>query len=415
MSFLETLPVELVGYIATPLERRDVLSLRLTCRALESKIPHAQLFARKHVELDQEALKNMVYMTSQGRVGTLLQHCTIYRLAEARDNTMTFDDERVHLLTETRNNTPNFDEHVRLLTEAFINLKKYSPRTRLASVSLRVFKNDNTAGPGGPPVEYIAAVAPQVFHIAIEALRASELSVDEHLDLFGGNWRCSLPSVVFLSINQRFASVPVFRTLKKLTLKLSSSTFRNRGSSQSVLGTLLLQGLLDMTGIMPDLEDLDIHWYNTSTGGPDVLSVNLSGQSHFSHLKTCSLRGLYVPDSNLLEFLKAVRPVELTMTDISLAPGTWTSIFEYVTSSDSPVTYYHLDDLHESRRLVHFDVPGESKFPYLGVTMGPSTLTRQANEVKEAIQYGITLKRPLGSGWKIHWYASKMAQFGPLN
>ncbi|KAI1737779.1 hypothetical protein F4680DRAFT_206097 [Xylaria scruposa] len=390
MSSLETLPIELVGYITTPLERRDVLSLRLTCRALESKIPHAQLFARKDVELDRESLENMVYMTSQGRVGTLLQHCTIYSVAKVVSDTL------------------NLDEHVRLLTEAFANLKKYSPRTRLASVSLRVFKDDTTE----PTWKHIAPVAPQVFHVAIEALRASELSVDEHLDLFGGDLRCSLPAAVFLSINQRFASVPIFRALKKLTVRLASSSFRNDGSSQSALGTLLLQGLLDMSGIMPELEDLDIHWYNTATGSEDALSVNLSGQSHFSRLKICSLRGLYVPVGNLLEFLKAVRPVALTMTDVSLAPGSWTSIFEYVTSSDSPLTYYHLDDLRESRRLVHFDVPGESKFPYLGVTMGPSTLTRQANEVKEAIQYGITWKRPLGSGSKNRWYASKLAQFG---
>ncbi|KAI0854716.1 hypothetical protein F4860DRAFT_508017 [Xylaria cubensis] len=366
---LEVLPVELVDHIVTLLELQDILSLRLTSRTLESKISHAKIFAHKHVKLDEEHLRSMVYMTSPGRPGSLLQHCTIVGNAGS-----------------DMSNTPNSDEHVRLLTEAFINLKKHSPRARLVSLRLKVITGGR--GPSDGILGYISrrdrsATALRVFDVTIAALHASELPVDEHLNLFGGVSQCDLSSSAFLSINQRFASMPIFRTLKKLTVKLSSSIVRPGNSSQSTHETRLLQGVLEMSVIMPELEHLDIRGYDIANGYPEPLmdstvKPNRSNQPHLLHLKKCTLRGLYVLDSDLLELLKAVHPVALTMTYIRLASGTWASIFEYMTSSDSPVRHYHLDDLRESKRLVHFD-------------------TRHTKEVKEVIRYSIALRRALQS------------------
>ncbi|TRX91474.1 hypothetical protein FHL15_007698 [Xylaria flabelliformis] len=364
---LEVLPVELVDQIVTLLELRDIRSLRLTSRTLESKISHAKLFAHKHVELDEESLRSMVYMTSPGRAGSLLQHCTI--VGNARSDI---------------SNTPDSDEHVRLLTEAFINLKKHSPGARLVSLRLSVIERGRNSTDG--ILGYISrsdmsATALRIFDITITALHASELPVDEHLNLFGGVSGCDLSSNAFLSINQRFASMPIFRALKKLTVRLSLLIVRPDNSSQSTHGTLLLQGLLEMSVIMPELEHLDIHCFyianrRSSALVDSTVKLNRSNQSHVLHLKTCSLRGLCVLDNDLLEFLKAVHPVALTMTYVWLISGTWTSIFEYMTSSVSPIRYYHLNDLRESKMLVHFD-------------------TRQTKEVKEVIRYRIALRRAL--------------------
>ncbi|KAI0483744.1 hypothetical protein F4859DRAFT_473980 [Xylaria cf. heliscus] len=97
-----------------------------------------------------------------------------------------------------------------------------------------------------------------------------------------------------------------------------------------------------------------------------------------------------------------------------MIPGTWTAIFEYL-SSVSSITSYHLDDLREGDNLLlHFnDMPGQSKFPYYGVQMGPSTLTRQMCEIGATIRYKCTTRRPLGSGARTRWRGSKQLEFGP--
>ncbi|KAA6406842.1 MAG: hypothetical protein FRX48_09340 [Lasallia pustulata] len=79
------------------------------------------LFKHKNVELTTRTLEEMVRVTSQGRLGCLLQHCTIIGIVR---NETTAADEGT--------------EHLRLLAEAFRNLKQRSPKGGLASLCLRV-------------------------------------------------------------------------------------------------------------------------------------------------------------------------------------------------------------------------------------------------------------------------------------
>jgi hypothetical protein len=415
----EALPVELVAEIVTLLDPRDILSLRLTSRTLESKLSQQLLnrfFAKKHVELARGPLEDMAYVTSKGHLGCLLQHCTITGVAGS------------NTIEETE-----FDEHVRLLTEAFINLKQRSPKGRLASLCLGVVVRSQPSEDGSPEPDissspkHVWATALRTFNITMAALQESQLPIDEHLDIFGGASGCSLAYDAFLPLTRRFASMSVFSSLKKLTVSLSSpflddkeetlDTSISQHSNQSVHGTLLLQGFLGMSEIMPKLEDADIHWYNlrhyASTRTVDP-TIHVSGSSHvnFSCLKACTLSGVYLSEHDLLEFVKAVHPVALTMTATRLVSGTYTSLFEYLALPDTPVTHLYLDDILEGGLLVHFDAPGASKFPYLGITMGPSTLTRQKNEVNEVIRYSTTSRRPLGSPQRMRWWKSRTLRFG---
>ncbi|KAI6088026.1 hypothetical protein F4821DRAFT_98992 [Hypoxylon rubiginosum] len=412
----ETLPVELVSDIVALIDLRDIVSLRLTSRLLESKVSQqyfAKYFDHKHVELAPGPLENMVHITSQGHLGCLLQHCTITGVAESD-------------MSGTRND----DEHVRLLTTAFSNLKQRSPKSRLASLCLDVSarNRDSTSKSDSPSLQKsIWATALRTFNVTMAALHASQLPVDEHLNIYDGVLRCSLTYEALLPLTQQFTSVPVFSSLKKLTVSLSSpltdpekstsdSAISIPGqSSPTVHGKLALRALLDMSSIMPKLESLDVHWYNVIAYDTPIAPLNPAvefGHSNFACLKTCRLRGIYISKSDLLELVKAVHPPALTMTDIRLTSGSYSSIFEYMTLPDTPITYYHLDDLRERHALVHFDVPGKAKFRYLGVTMGPSTLTRQQDEVKEAIRYRITYRRSLGSGERVRWWRSKIQEFG---
>lgn len=146
---------------------------------------------------------------------------------------------------------------------------------------------------------------------------------------------------------------------------------------------------------------------------PPATSQESSTSSASTCLKECSLHRIYVSKSHLLRFSRAFHPATLTLTDVRLVSGTYASIIKYLTGPDSPVTYYHLDNIREGKALVHFDVLGSSKFRYIGGNVGPSSLTRQTSHVKEAIRYRFASGRPLGSRKRMRWLKGKAREFGP--
>ncbi|KAI0815446.1 hypothetical protein GGR55DRAFT_628904 [Xylaria sp. FL0064] len=417
---IECLPVELIAHIATYLEFQPVCSLRLASRTLAGKLSPAylpQFFAYKNVKFDHESLNEFVYMTYPGRAGCVLRHCTITVVEESR-------------LVLTR-----------LLNDAFTNLKQNSPRAGL--VSLRVNAESLPKGTFYHlALEMLWRTAQQTFETTMTALRKCHLPVSEHLELRGSVQGCSLSyRDALFRITDLASATTVFGLLKKLTMSLSSmcitsvqipsaydrSMYGTAHVRQSVHGSSVIQGLLVMLASMPHLEELHIHSYNVGSlfsslveeGIMNLDNMNLDVTAPLDpahlNLKACSLRGLYVAEEDLLRYLKAVRPTKLILADIRLIPRTWTPIFECLSSSTLPITYYHLDDLREGDGLlVHFDdVPGQSKFPYCGVQMGPSTLTRQMDEVGATIRYRCTTRWPLGSGERKRWLESKTLEFGP--
>ncbi|KAI1496947.1 hypothetical protein F5X99DRAFT_398507 [Biscogniauxia marginata] len=96
------------------------------------------------------------------------------------------------------------------------------------------------------------------------------------------------------------------------------------------------------------------------------------------------------------------------MIYVRLIAGIYASLFEYLTRLNTPVAYYYLDDICEGNNLVHFDVPGKSKFQYQALDIGPSTLIRQSSYVKELIRYRTTSRRPLGFGERMRWLGASV-------
>ncbi|KAI1171143.1 hypothetical protein F4777DRAFT_566470 [Nemania sp. FL0916] len=415
---LEALPVELVCHIATFLDVQDVLCFRLTNHTLASKLflHLTRFFAYKDIELALEPLKHFAYVTGQGRMGCFLQHCTIIGVVDGN-----------------LAGTPDADEHVRLLTEVFVNLKQHSPRTSLTSLHLSmVVRNDHSEEIPSDDGYYVSIDHPsrqevfeatlQTFNTTMISLRQSDLSVNKHLDLFSGFSECGLDSVAVLLLGQQFVSTAVFSSLKMLTMSLCSPYISKKegraARRKRVSESLLLQCLPRLSSIMPKLEYLDFHWYTigcwrSQPPKDHMLHLNTLSQASFAFLKTCGLRGLHISESSLLEYLKAIRPTALAMKYIHLTRGTWAPIFDFLTSSGSPVKSYCLDDLVEDGKLVHFDVPGESKFRYMGIRMGPSTLTRDVDEEKEAIRYSFPTSRMMGSGEAYRWDRKLSKEFGP--
>jgi len=193
--------------------------------------------------------------------------------------------------------------------------------------------------------------------------------------------------------------------------------------AQSRHSQRLLRDLLRVLHIMPQLESLAVHWYNLGEKAPfappfesDPRLENSISPASVPCLKEYSLRGIHVSESDLLHFLEAVRPLAVTLTNIRLVSGTYASIFSYLTDPDIPVTIYDLDDSSEQNtKLVHFEVPGNPNFKYIGSNVGPSSIVRRGSQAKEAIPYRLPPGRAIGAGERNCWLKAKAEEFGPLD
>lgn len=107
-------------------------------------------------------------------------------------------------------------ENLRLLAEAFRNLKQRFPKDELASLCLRVAALiEGADGELTEPDDFrswraVWDAALRTFNAIIAALNESQLPVDEHLDIFGSLRGCSLACDVFLAFAQKLASMHIF-------------------------------------------------------------------------------------------------------------------------------------------------------------------------------------------------------------
>ncbi|KAL9620500.1 MAG: hypothetical protein Q9160_004969 [Pyrenula sp. 1 TL-2023] len=397
-------------------------SLRLASRTMERKASQgtfASSFEKKDIKLNVETLQNMVRVTSQGWLGPLLRHCTITSIIHPKYGA-----------------GDNASECLHLLIKAFDNLKHRSKSGSLVSLHLRVATPTGGANDGFNGTDVVCSwqtiweAALHVFNTTMLALYESQLLVSKHLSVFGNVRGCSLACDAFLASIHTPASAQIFRHLKELTVSLSASygsgaedqvgpTAAGVGAQiQSTYSSLILKSILRLGHIMPDLEKIDLHWYNIGqfTANAPIqaaASQECSDGMTFANLRVCGLHGLYTSESDLLHFFQTVRPAAVSMRGIYLLSGTWASIFKYFARADSAVTSYDLDDVHEGTQLVHFDVPGTSNFSYLGGNVGPSTLKRQTTQIKDIIGYRFPPGRALSSGKVMRYIRKKRDEFGP--
>lgn len=424
-SPLETLHVELIEQIVTLLEYSDIAALRLTSRVIEAKASNwhfNSFFKIKEIDLTTKNLQRFVQVTEKWQRGCLLQHCTIRGIIRG-DAPAVHEDEA---------------EHQRFLSKALHNLKQKSPEKSLVSLKLHVaVLVENSNGDLVRPEKYcngreVWKAALRTFRLAMMALRESQLPVNEHLNIFGDLRGCSLGYDAFLAEFAPTSTMTreVFRSLKKLTVRLSAppnldgvpgecpvaGEYQPPPSAQGgSKANYMLRETLHILPTVASLESVDLHWYTLGEENSLALSTLLAASPQegdispdLPHLKECRLQGFYTSETELLNFLTSVRPTKVALTYIRLISGTYTPVFRYLTSPDSQVVSYHLDDLIEDGRLVHFAVPGRPKFPYSAYqNVGPNTLSREGDQINEVIQYRFPRGRALGSPQKYWWSIRK--------
>lgn len=424
-SPLEALAVELIEEVVTRLEFSDIAALRLTSRAISAKAStgrFSSFFNAKIIDLTTESLLRFVEATKEGRPGCLLQHCIIRDIIRA---------------DAPASNDEDGTEKQRLLSKVFHNLRRGSLGKSLLSLNLQVaVLVEDSNGDLIVPKEYLNGrevwkTALQTFRVTMATLRESQLPITQHLNIFGDVKGCSLGFDAFLAefITDPEATREVFGSLKKLTARLSAAPDvgedgQARGLPQAQIGEKgndFLQEFLDVLPTVGQLESLDLHWYKLQGDNyaePSVLSHKQRDTiSGLPHLKDCHLRGVFTSEKDLLHFLSALQPTEVTLIFIRLTSGSFTSIFKYLTSQDSEVAKYLLDDLVEHKKIVHFNAPGSPKFVFQqrGQTIGPSTLSREGPQSKEAIKYHFAESRPLGSPERMRWIRFWAQEFGGVS
>ncbi|KAI1137500.1 hypothetical protein F5Y05DRAFT_419428 [Hypoxylon sp. FL0543] len=448
---------ELIGNIVSYLDLPDAASLRLTCRDLSAKVSKGsgeftKIFHRKTITLKRDTLEKFVKVTTTPSLACLLRHCVIAGFLPRRRS-----DRR-------KKSTEEHHEEQRLLTQAFRNLKEHGVLRQL--LTLRLELRPEETNPDQQDIfrswQAVWHEAQRAFVMTWAALHESQLSVKDRFDVFYGFGCCSLSTDSFSILSRELPGTNVFESVKALTLRLSApaksplnlllSDGDYNGSPFPSVGYLnqvwhsenALRSLLQCLSSLPHLEVLALHWFDlgrfTTTKGPGTQELPtsplqvLSNQaralpfqdSSSLHLRKCSLQGIFVSESLLLEFLRHVGPAELHLSRIYLVSGTYQSIFAYMTNVHSPIKKFRIENVFQGydairrlladdpsfcfSRLVRIEDPSLPEWvDMVGIIRRRSfgDISREGDKAKEAIVYSVRLKLRIN--------VIESSTFGPLD
>ena len=342
---------------------------------------------------------------------------------------------------------------VALLTEAFSNIAAFGKVRRLRSLSLEVvvYREDaqhSVSPTRGGGWKYIWQITASTFQAAMPALAASKLEV-ESLHIFSGPQmqRCSIARNEMSAVDFEEPGLAAsLAFVKSLSISLSDRSIDEDDQQSSWTGDpseimdwhILPQqrdieflraeatddsnfiGIAKLIALCRNLEELDLHYYRLRfylLENPDLHIESVlrrlieTAMTSLSKLRKFRLRGLHVREEDLGALLKHAPIKELALEYIVMKEGgTFASIFDYCTSATAVVQKLFFDDLFEDD-LLHFDGPGEPKFP--GGSTWPNTLTREGTDVQRNIKYRVNSALPVGSFKRHKWDQQRWAEYGP--
>lgn len=415
---INALPTEVLDSIAYYLDVSDTGVLRLSCHAINNKLLQTRYVAHfkyKTIQLSQPALQRFIQVTNKNSLGCLLESCTIVGLAQL-----------------SAVSAQESERQKKLLAIAFGNLTQFTQHKSLGSLTLQIRGGDQDAN--GRFIESkefqsrraVWDAASRTFATAMEALNVSQLAVSHGLSLFTEQKGCSLVLDDFISMLVQPESFTAFQGLEwlKASFSVSPEVLPDTLSPNTEVQPRLIYPdsiLHNITKViaktMPVLESADIHWYHVGRRRlpfPGQETDTSKQKDLFTtRLKECTLSGLYVTETDLLGFLNTTKPKTLSLKHIHIISGQWAPVLEQLTSPESGITSYYIDDVFQSTSLLHFNEPGTPKYPYKNREHWPSSLARESNLVREIIQHRIPSGRVLGSPQRQRWLRENAAKYGP--
>ncbi|KAF2768918.1 hypothetical protein EJ03DRAFT_351757 [Teratosphaeria nubilosa] len=481
----EDLPVEIVEKVVCLLDLPDAGNLRLVSGALAAKSSQGSFkryFVSKSVDLTRRSLEDFVRVTEAGSLGSLVEEITLVGIVwdtEYIANVVRDRSKRVTESTEPRPRTRQVElddaavadaaaelkvlrereveaaawgkdgGDVDFLRQAFGNLVRNGKDGGLKSLKTEVVVYRETSGTRSQPIEggkwdLIWDAAAYAFRTVMRALAGSGLQVEE-LCLFGRQQRCSVASheldgVDFGGAEMRKCLAALERSSLSFSLDFGSAPAseahddpcdgkRNRSQEHatplSEPPANTLTGLPTLLQNTPQLQDLHLHFYSTTTKHEQrnterqmlqVLFHTIAQTAPLTNLRTCRLRNLTASETSLLTFLQSSPLLSsLQLEEIHLLdPGSFAPVLEYLANEASNLIYLHLDTLWEKRLLYFEGEVGMPYFPSRGTGRGPNWVIRVGSEaVKRVVRARVSLGRPLGSPQAVRWRETRRREFGP--
>lgn len=412
---IDSLSIELIDLVTSHLNGRSIAALRLTNRAANCRILRTRYFDRfktRRLWLDTASLQAFEQLT--GKADALFLPRNLIILGTARFSMKVVDETEQHRV---------------LLARAFTNLRKRIETGSLASLILSVsvperegiviLENPNRRINSWM---YIWQVAHHTFTVTLGALSDTGLEVTGELDLFTIPASCSLCYKDFLDIPKRFpGATKSLRRLKELKASLSPPArappeLRRSTPEEEFNGINPKNVLQDIAwalpSIAPAVEGILLHWSDLNRRWQPLLDEpDDSFVTRAMQLQRCILQGFKVSESQLLAFLKHTRPISLALEFVQMFQGNWDSILLYLSSAESGVCSFKLDDVTQGRALVHFNAPGRPKFRYRENFTWPSEITRDGDQAREPVEHCFLSGRPaISSEWQL-WRAPQLDRF----
>jgi hypothetical protein len=433
---LSDLPHEILEMIVCLLNCHDICNLRLVSRAIDaaSTQKHYKSFfvSNKTVKLASARVSEFADIIQHSRFASLLQDLKLTAGTQSRDQgTTSYTSQDTDILRRT----------IRSLCKLHRQSHQYCLRSLTAGVveeatcSSRKFITQSASriAAGG-----LAA------RITLRLVNDSDMPI-ERLHLLHDSLACGVPCCIFES---PFGSAQPSSNWSRLGCLSLSLTHHARPDTEVGLdeeddepvydateestdaGNRRVQAVVNFFSLIPNIEELNLDWYgsripgtiparNTQTAADyaekyffDKISLAVS----FQRLKHLTLRGLHTTQAALQNFL--IVPTSLEQVNLAYIhlTGSFRPILDCLTSPDTGLTQFHLDDIYEQRKLIHFAIKGRPKIPFEPEepSPGPSEVLRKGRDVTLPLEYGFASGRPLQGPQLALFRRRQREQFGPV-
>lgn len=277
--------------------------------------------------------------------------------------------------------------YLEMLTDAFAAVKELAVGRGLESLKLGImvqtwldFRNTPDALRHTCAPEDISFL----FATALDAVAASGLPII-HFDAFSDNRQCSLslkelaayltrssPSVSLAAFGSQLQSLAIsftapFEGLMSSCCECNERRYRRQGAApptchihgfdftDAETSCTYSHSLAALLALCPNLQNLHLHCYERSKPDsdedPDTSTfTHLASKLTLRNLQTCTLRGLALPESALLTFLRRhIHLRSLTLDNLNLTrPGRWSRILTHIQTHQTNLTHLSLTSLYEA-------------------------------------------------------------------
>jgi hypothetical protein len=408
---LTDLPHEIMEMIVCRLECRDVCNLRLVNRAIDAASTQAHyksfFVSDKTVELESFAVSKLADFIQHSRFAALLQNLKITTGTESRDQgTTSYASQDADILRRT----------FRSLCELHRQPHQYCLRSLSAEIARDTTRSRRLIFMPQSESDPELAAAALAAKTALRLVNECDMPI-EQLHLLYHSRACGVPCCVFESPFGSDQPSSNWSRLRCLSLTLTQHTrassvvglneeddepIHDDAEESTLAGDRRVQAVVDFFSLMSDVEELNLHWYDSRI--PKTAADHAENHCFdkvfltvpFHKLKHLTLRGLQTTQAALLKILTTPSLEQVHLAYVHLN-SSFRPILDCITSSDTALTQFHLHDIDEYGKLIHFAVPRSPKISSTpGVPLRSCEVLRKGEEVFLPLKYGFVSRLAVG-------------------